>query len=514
MGERVVVSAAKSVAGKELPPIPSNLAEDAVTIVLMYQYIEPRWSDKKHSKVLASCISLAAKHGVTGRGRCAPEGLNCTLTSSAQGARDYCMALRELDPAMLNCDFKLTDGLKAHEKFKAFSLRKTEELVNYDLEGDAAPSIERHGGIHLEAHEYHEAMKKPNSVIIDVRNGYESAIGHFNPPQGGAELIDPKMRNSSDFKKWLNTGETKEKLKGKEVLMYCTGGIRCERATALLNQMKDAEGFETGNVLMVRGGIERYLKTYPDGGYWKGKNYLFDRRMEQIPEGKTIAEVEAEIDSVCCVCLKKHGAYRGQHKCAMGGCKVPVIVCPQCVKQAKTAPEKLRCPLCTAGYVAPTRAPDLMGMKRKLGMVGGDYGDGSVDHDGNGEGDSKADKKRRANKAADKEKAAAAPRDGVASKRLHLTKIPLVVNATAVREALGEGVNTVHWLGDRETGAFYGAAFVGFDTEAQCKAALTKANTAGVKLSKKKVKVALSRPLGDGEVWPPAGFEEKEYPPM
>jgi predicted sulfurtransferase len=111
-------------------------------------------------------------------------------------------------------------------------------------------------------------------VIIDVRNAYESAIGHFQPPPGGAELLDPKMRNSHEFPKWINAPETREKLQGKKVMMYCTGGIRCERATALLDQLEkasSAEGgdFRTEGVVMVRGGIERYVKTFPEGGFWK-----------------------------------------------------------------------------------------------------------------------------------------------------------------------------------------------------------------------------------------------------
>jgi len=54
----------------------------------------------------------------------------------------------------------------------------------------------------------------------------------MQPPAGGATFLDPMMRNSREFPKWLNAPETKEKLKGKKVMMYCTGGIRCERATA------------------------------------------------------------------------------------------------------------------------------------------------------------------------------------------------------------------------------------------------------------------------------------------
>jgi rhodanese-related sulfurtransferase len=137
---------------------------------------------------------------------------------------------------------------------------QVEELVGYGLGGLKAPSLARHSGKHVEADEYHKMMQQKNTVIIDVRNAYESDIGHFQPPPGGAELLDPKMRVSTDFPKWLNAPETKSKLQGKTVMMYCTGGIRCERATALLNQMTEAEaegGFKTKEVVMARGGIER-----------------------------------------------------------------------------------------------------------------------------------------------------------------------------------------------------------------------------------------------------------------
>ena len=136
-----------------------------------------------------------------------------------------------------------------------------------------APELATSKAIHLDADDYHQAMKEPNTVIIDVRNHYESQLGHFNPPEGGAELIDPMIRNSKEFPRWLNAPETQAKLQGKKVLMYCTGGIRCERASALLDSMKEADpNFETGDICMVRGGIERYMKTFPEGGYWPDTN--------------------------------------------------------------------------------------------------------------------------------------------------------------------------------------------------------------------------------------------------
>ena len=64
--------------------------------------------------------------------------------------------------------------------------------------------------IALQAKEYHAKMQEPDTVIIDVRNAYESAIGRFNPPTGGAQLIDPQMRKSTDFPSWLESEETKQ----------------------------------------------------------------------------------------------------------------------------------------------------------------------------------------------------------------------------------------------------------------------------------------------------------------
>ena len=102
------------------------------------------------------------------------------------------------------------------------------DLVNYGLAGPRAPEIGKHGGTHLEPEEYHRKMCEKDTVIIDVRNHYEANIGRFDPPEGGAKMIDPMMRKSTEFPVWLDKEETKEMLRGKQVLMYCTGGVRCE----------------------------------------------------------------------------------------------------------------------------------------------------------------------------------------------------------------------------------------------------------------------------------------------
>lgn len=67
----------------------------------------------------------------------------------------------------------------------------------------------------------------------------------------------------------------RSQLKGKEVLMYCTGGVRCERASALL---QSEIGNEINGCFQLQGGVEKYLQEFPDGGFWRGKNFVFDKR--------------------------------------------------------------------------------------------------------------------------------------------------------------------------------------------------------------------------------------------
>ena len=298
--EVVVTKNAKPTSHGDLPPLPPNADSDAYcSILLFYQYAEPLWTPTQHRRALRKLMELCREHEVTGRGRVAPEGLNCTLSGNAKGLRNVCHGLRDFDSLFWETDFKITDFVPKSKQFKSLSVRKTEELVAYGLKGaSVAPSLTQFAGTHLEADAYHEALQDPDAVVIDVRNFYETKLGAFNPPEGGAKLIDPQLRNSVEFPRWLADPKTQKKLDNKKVLMYCTGGIRCERATALLNQMvaasdttdntadkKDNDKQDPNSsitckpkgVFELRGGIERYVKTFPEGGFWKGKNYLFDR---------------------------------------------------------------------------------------------------------------------------------------------------------------------------------------------------------------------------------------------
>lgn len=345
-------------------------------------------------------------------------------------------------------------------------MRNTSTNSLFYFFSDKAPSLKKFAGDHLEADDYHKAMMDPEAVIIDVRNAYESAIGHFQPPEGGAKLIDPKMRNSIEFPKWLNEKETQKQLTGKKVLMYCTGGIRCERATALLNQMSTVnEELKPQGVYHCRGGIERYVKTFPSGGFWKGSNYLFDKRMEQTP----VSAAEKTIDSKCCLCRSRYTVYRNQFKCSRSLCGVPVIVCNSCTTLATDKPGKLMCELCREGYKAPSELPDLVAMKRKAEALT------------SSEQQSDA-----------KQLKACAERQsrGNHEDRIFLRRLPLTVTFTKIKELLGgtDKVKNLAWLVDKESGAFYGSCIVLLSSPSDVEDILDRRSP--LKLDKKNIKVA------------------------
>jgi len=281
--------------------------------------------------------------------------------------------------------------------FKDCRVLPVKELVYYGIDMEETLG---EGGKHLSADAFHDKLKDSNTVIIDVRNAYETDIGRFEKQEkaGGAELILPDMRKSTDFVPWIKSEKTKEKLKGKDVLMYCTGGVRCERASALLKKEVDENGI--GEVYQLHGGIEKYLQTFPDGGFFRGKNFVFDKReaigpncvngvggvltentkkkkIKKNKKSKKSDDSESSNDTLgkCCICDTSWDRYIGKKKCDT--CAVPVLVCQNCCtelgkQKGKEQQEKfslIRCPLCKQQNCT-TRASDLEftdnGKKTKL----------------------------------------------------------------------------------------------------------------------------------------------------
>jgi hypothetical protein len=197
--------------------------ENSTTLLLFYQYIEPVLREEAFEALQNHVQTVGEKHGITGRMRVSNEGLNCTLTGSYDGIRAWCKSLREYEGGAYfsETEFKLTDNLPSGQAFPRLHAFKVDEIVNYGLAGVKAPSVNM-TGVHLNPKDYHKKMTEDETVIIDVRNHYEANIGKFQPPKSGAQYIDPMMRKSTEFPLWLDRPETKEMLRGKQVLMYCT----------------------------------------------------------------------------------------------------------------------------------------------------------------------------------------------------------------------------------------------------------------------------------------------------
>lgn len=212
----------------ESSALPAGVSPDPslhpVSLLLFYQYIEPPWEDVVYQQVLHQVEQIGKQAGVTGRMRVAKEGLNCTLSgTTADSIRSFCYELRRWKPdCFLSTEFKITHHLPNKQAFTGLKVIPVVELVHYGLEGSKAPPIQKYSGIHLDPKEYHQKLAEKDTVVIDVRNHYESIIGRFDPP-GKDKFLDPKMRKSTEFPVWLDSKDTREKLRGKNVMMYCTG---------------------------------------------------------------------------------------------------------------------------------------------------------------------------------------------------------------------------------------------------------------------------------------------------
>ncbi|KNC86901.1 hypothetical protein SARC_00946 [Sphaeroforma arctica JP610] len=342
--------------------------EGKCTILLFYHYCRPELEKDAKQRLIAFLQDTTGRLQLGGRLRVANEGINSTMSGTADAVREFADALTNwaakagkgpfLNPTP---DYKYIDDLPPDRAFKDLKILPVNELVFYGVDEKHAPLV--NGGTHLDPKDYHQKMKENDTVIIDVRNHYEAEIGRFDgqEKEGGAKYIDPKMRKSTDFKQWLAKDETKAELKGKQVLMYCTGGVRCERASALLNTEM---GKDLGGIFQLQGGIEKYLQEFPEGGHWQGKNYVFDKReafgvgnlagvggvveggkKKKEKAGKGLSE---GVLGKCCVCACEWDRYIGKKKCYT--CGVPVLMCSACctLKPDKTPGKELtvRCPLC------------------------------------------------------------------------------------------------------------------------------------------------------------------------
>lgn len=207
-----------------------------------------------------SVWDLCEKEGISGTVLLAPEGINGTIAGPAEGVRKVLERLRSM-PGFEMLEAKLSTAPAA--PFGRLRVRLKREIVSMGVEGiDPRAKV----GRYVDAQEWNQLLDDPDVMVIDTRNAYEIRIGTFE----GA--VDPNTGTFRDFPRWASTNIDPKQ--HKRVAMFCTGGIRCEKATSLLLE----QGVE--DVMHLRGGILRYLETTPlESSKWRGECFVFDRRV-------------------------------------------------------------------------------------------------------------------------------------------------------------------------------------------------------------------------------------------
>jgi Predicted sulfurtransferase len=198
--------------------------------------------------------------GVRGTLLLAREGINGTVAGS-RGAIDAVLSHIRAIPGLAALEHK--ESFAQTMPFRRMKVRLKKEIVTMGVEGvDPLEGV----GAYVEPKDWNALISDPDTLVIDTRNDYEVAIGTF------ARAVDPQTSSFREFPGWLE--KTDIAAGAKRIAMFCTGGIRCEKATAYMR----AKGFD--NVYHLKGGILKYLEEIQPGeSLWKGNCFVFDERV-------------------------------------------------------------------------------------------------------------------------------------------------------------------------------------------------------------------------------------------
>ncbi|CAI5731615.1 unnamed protein product [Peronospora destructor] len=281
-------------------------------VILFYKYVEvenPLVLKKEQEKL---CEHL----GIVGRILISEEGINATLSSPSRANIDKYIAFLCTHEvfSMHDEDFKYSRHAHQEPPFVGIIVKHVKEIVSTGgivPRPDMTASDEDRG--YLTPQQFHEAMQqaiedKKGTVVLDVRAHKEFLVGHFE------NAVDPKVKNFSEYYAFLQNRI--DEMKEKKVLMYCTGGIRCEKASNFLRSRG------VNDVHHLKGGIHTYLETYQDGGFFRGKNFVFDKRV--LMEAENCNEIVGK----CIECQAPFDEFSGRKVCTV--CRDLVLVCDRC----------------------------------------------------------------------------------------------------------------------------------------------------------------------------------------
>ncbi|MFN4023710.1 MAG: rhodanese-related sulfurtransferase [Hyphomonas sp.] len=236
-----------------------------VRIAAFYRFFRfPDYAARREGLAKALCGL-----GIKGSVLLAEEGVNGTIAGSPEGI-DAALGLLRAIPGNEDLEAKFSEA--GEMPFLRLKVRLKREIVTMGVPGTDPNDLV---GTYVKPADWNALISDPDTVLIDTRNDYEVAIGTFE----GA--IDPKTETFREFPEWFRQFRERLEAGGRKpkIAMFCTGGIRCEKATSFVK----AEGIE--DVFHLEGGILKYLEEVPEeASLWRGECFVFDERVSVCPD--------------------------------------------------------------------------------------------------------------------------------------------------------------------------------------------------------------------------------------
>ena len=290
------------------PSSPSANAEAHILLFYLYVDIPSASLVSLQSSLHLLCASLS----LLGRIRLSCEGINGSVCGSSISIAAFTAAMAS-DPALApffsSIRYKHSTSSPPNPyPFTSLSIQLTDEVTSSGPMFTFAPSL--YPTPHLSPSAFHQRLlhPPPHQLVLDVRNSYECAIGRFST------AVDPRIRSFAQLSVWVE--QNVERLRGRPVLLYCTGGVRCEKAAAFMR----AQGVE--DVAQLDGGVHEYLDEFGGQGLFEGRMTVFDRR----------GAVEGGQTSVgrCVGCGGEWDRHSQERRCRL--CRCLVLTCDGCVE--------------------------------------------------------------------------------------------------------------------------------------------------------------------------------------
>ena len=232
--------------------------KNEILVAALYKFVE---IDDLLS-LQSNLYEICKKNNIMGTILIANEGINGTISGKTNEINQT-ISLLKSDKRFTNIEIKYSSSDK--QPFHRMKVRLKKEIVTIGL-----PEINPNNkvGTYVKPDDWNDLISDPNVVVIDTRNKYETKIGSFQ------NALDPETSSFREFPDWVKKFKSSKENANKKIAMFCTGGIRCEKASSLMKE----EGFE--DVYHLQGGILKYLETIDkENSLWNGECFVFDQRV-------------------------------------------------------------------------------------------------------------------------------------------------------------------------------------------------------------------------------------------